>query len=76
MISTSRLPSSMVALENAPRQLVASEQISRLQSGTSGETLVPSPDSPRIRLAEQHANRQVVIVDEIAFINTAEEQLC
>ena len=66
----------MVALENAPRQLVASEQISRLQSGTSGETLVPSPDSPRIRLAEQHANRQVVIVDEIAFINTAEEQLC
>ena len=76
MISTSRLPSSMVALENAPRQLVASEQISRLQSGTSGETLVPSPDSPRIRLAEQHANRQVVIVDEIAFINTAEKQLC
>ena len=76
MISTSRLPSSIVALENAPRQLVASEQISRLQSGTSGETLVPSPDSPRIRLAEQHANRQVVIVDEIAFINTAEEQLC
>ena len=76
MISTSRLPSSMVALENAPRQLVASEQISRLQSGTSGETLVPSPDSPRIRLAEQHANRQVVIVDEIAIINTAEEQLC
>ena len=76
MISTSRLPSSMVALENAPRQLVASEQISRLQSGTSGETLVPSPDSPRIRLAEQHANRQVVIVDEIAFINTAKEQLC
>ena len=76
MISTSRLPSSMVALENAPRRLVASEQISRLQSGTSGETLVPSPDSPRIRLAEQHANRQVVIVDEIAFINTAEEQLC
>ena len=76
MISTSRLPSSMVTLENAPRQLVASEQISRLQSGTSGETLVPSPDSSRIRLAEQHANCQVVIVDEIAFINTAEEQLC
>lgn len=66
----------MAALGNAPRQLVASEQIFRLQSGTSGETLVASPDSPGIRFTEQHANRQVVIVDEIAFINTAEEQLC
>ena len=47
----------MAALENAPRQLVASEQISLLQSGTSGETLVPSPDSPGIRFAERHANR-------------------
>lgn len=65
----------MAALGNAPRQLVASEQIFRLQSGTSSEALVPSPDSPGIRFAEQHANRQVVIVDEIAFINTAEEQL-
>ena len=65
----------MAALGNAPRQLVASEQIFRLQSGTSGETLVPSPEPPGIRFAERHANRQVVIVDEIAFINTAEEQL-
>ena len=76
MICTSRLPSSLTALGNAPRQLVASEQIFRFQSGTSGETLVASPDSPGIRFAERHANRQVVIVDEIAFINTAEKQLC
>ena len=66
----------MAALGNAPQQLVASEQIFRFQSGTSGETLVASPDSPGIRFAERHANRQVVIVDEIAFINTAEKQLC
>ena len=66
----------MAALGNAPRQVVASEQIFCLQSGTSGETLVASPDSPGIRFAERHANRQVVIVDEIAFINTAEKQLC
>ena len=73
MISTSFLPSSIAALENAPRQLVASEEISRLQSWTSGETLVLSPASPGIRFAERHGSRQVVNVDEIAFINIAED---
>ena len=61
---------------NSSEQLLASEQVSRLQSGTCRERLVPSPDSPGIRFAERDASRQFVNVDEIAFINTAKEKLC
>ena len=61
---------------NSTEQLIASGQVSRLQSGTSRERLVPNPDSLGIRFAERQTNRQVVTAGEIAFRNTAEEQLC
>lgn len=61
---------------NSTEQLIASGQVSRLQSGTSRERLVPNPDSLGIRFAERQTSRQVVTAGEIAFRNTAEEQLC
>ena len=61
---------------NSNEQLIASEQVSRSQSGTSRERLVPSPDSRGIRFVERHTSRQVVNVDEVSVINTAKEQLC
>ena len=61
---------------NSNEQLIASEQVSRSQSGTNRERLVPSPDSRGIRFVERHTSRQVVNVDEVSVINTAKEQLC
>ena len=60
---------------NSNEQLIASEQVSRSQSGTSRERLVPSPDSRGIRFVERHTSRQVVNVDEVSVIHTAKEQL-
>ena len=61
---------------NSIEKLIASGQVSRSQSGTSRERLVPYPDSLGIRFAERQTSHQVVTFGEIAFRNTAEEQLC